>query len=71
MNANVVAKTCPQCGARFECKQAAGCWCAELPWTLPVPTDRADAATGCLCPKCLRAALARKAAAPGLAPDES
>jgi len=46
-------KLCSECGAAFECKQATGCWCAELPWTLPVPPDKSDPAKGCLCPECL------------------
>jgi len=43
-------KLCSQCGAPFECTQAPGCWCADLPHTLPVPTDPAK---GCLCHACL------------------
>jgi hypothetical protein len=50
-------KMCSQCGAGFECRQAVGCWCAELPWKLPVPSDTADLAKGCLCPECLRAVV--------------
>lgn len=33
---------------------SASCWCAELPNVLPVKEDAA-----CLCPKCLRAAVAK------------
>jgi len=62
-------KLCSQCGAAFECKQAAGCWCAELPWVLPVPTDSADRAEGCLCPECLRAVVVRKTAERNLEPS--
>ncbi|HSH08726.1 MAG TPA: cysteine-rich CWC family protein [Burkholderiales bacterium] len=46
---------CARCGARFECGLQAGaerCWCAELPPLEPAPGE------GCLCPACLRAALA-------------
>jgi hypothetical protein len=46
-------KLCSQCGAPFECKQSPGCWCADLPWTVPVPSDRTDNSKGCLCPNCL------------------
>ena len=62
-------KLCSQCGAAFECKQAQGCWCAELPWMLPVPTDGTDPAKGCLCPECLRAVVVRKTAARNLEPS--
>ncbi|MGW8269063.1 MAG: cysteine-rich CWC family protein [Burkholderiales bacterium] len=50
---------CARCGQYFECGMLAGaerCWCAELPPLDPVPGET------CLCPACLRAALA---AAPG------
>ena len=56
----VVEKVCPQCGVPFECRQETGCWCAELPWKIPVPEDKRDPAKGCLCPECLRAVLGRK-----------
>jgi len=36
------------------------CWCTALPPLDPVPGQ------GCLCPTCLRAALAAAPAAPGL-----
>jgi hypothetical protein len=61
VSGSVMRKVCSQCGAGFECKQASGCWCAELPWTLPVPEDTNDPAKGCLCPECLRAVMERKA----------
>jgi len=47
-------KVCPQCGARFECRVSANCWCAELPALEPVE-PRSD----CLCPKCLKEACRR------------
>jgi len=56
----MVEKVCPQCGVAFECRQEAGCWCAEQPWKVPVPEDRSDPAKGCLCPDCLRAVLGLK-----------
>ncbi len=48
-------KVCPRCGARFECRASADCWCAKFPVTGPLepPSD-------CLCPKCLERAC-RKA----------
>jgi len=56
------ASACARCGARFECGMQAGtapCWCAALP-----PLDPASG-QGCLCPACLRAALAVARPAPG------
>jgi ribosomal protein L34E len=50
---------CAACGVALHCGVAAGdahCWCMDEPQRLPVPTD---AATGCLCQRCLR--LARTA----------
>ncbi|GGY17595.1 cysteine-rich CWC family protein [Paludibacterium paludis] len=42
---------CPRCGAPFTCggHGTQACWCASLP---PRPLD--SAATGCLCPDCLK-----------------
>ncbi len=51
-------KVCPQCGARFECRLSASCWCAELPQLDPVE-PRSD----CLCRKCLEQACRRGGAA--------
>jgi prepilin-type N-terminal cleavage/methylation domain-containing protein/prepilin-type processing-associated H-X9-DG protein len=48
-------KVCPQCGARFECRVSACCWCAEFP-TLDAVEPRSD----CLCPKCLEEACRRR-----------
>jgi prepilin-type N-terminal cleavage/methylation domain-containing protein/prepilin-type processing-associated H-X9-DG protein len=48
-------KVCPRCGARFECRVSAGCWCAELPVLDPV-----EPRTDCLCPKCLEKACRRE-----------
>ena len=47
-------KLCSQCAAPFECTQAAGCWCAELPHVFAMP---APGGQDCLCPVCLRAKL--------------
>ncbi|KPK08246.1 MAG: hypothetical protein AMJ64_04015 [Betaproteobacteria bacterium SG8_39] len=55
---------CARCGLRFECGLEAGaerCWCAALPPLKPVPGK------GCLCPDCLRAALAAAQRASGAA----
>jgi hypothetical protein len=57
--------TCACCGAPFKCGRddAAGCWCARLP---PLARSRYDAAAGCLCEPCLRAAIdASCASSPG------
>jgi hypothetical protein len=44
---------CARCGAAFECALDGECWCAAVPYTLPMPTDTAE---DCLCPECLRRA---------------
>jgi len=52
-------KTCPECGARFECAVAAGkerCWCFDLP---PLP-GAPDPKAACLCPTCLKARIAAR-----------
>lgn len=41
-------KTCPECGALFECKMG-GCWCDDLP---PLPPST-SAGADCFCPACL------------------
>jgi hypothetical protein len=35
------------------CKPEGGCWCAELPHVVPMPSN----AEGCLCRKCLLAKI--------------
>ena len=55
-------KTCERCGKQFGCDREAGkdhCWCQDLPPVLPV-----DAAKSCLCPDCLKAAVAEKTKKP-------
>jgi len=42
-------KVCPRCAARFECRNSANCWCADLPAIDPIE-PRSD----CLCAKCLK-----------------
>ncbi|MFT4063415.1 cysteine-rich CWC family protein [Paraburkholderia sp.] len=52
---------CPRCGIAFDCCMrtgAANCWCRELP---PLPADRLDPASTCLCPECLTEEIARAA----------
>jgi iron complex transport system substrate-binding protein len=54
-------KTCSRCGAPFRCGPATGqdkCWCDALPSVGPI----AGAASDCLCPACLQAAIAAKRA---------
>lgn len=70
MSRHAEPKRCPECGTTFECLAHCGantCWCMALP-PLPMPTD---AAADCLCPKCLRAEIARAQAAGGVNPRHS
>jgi hypothetical protein len=49
-------EVCARCGATFECGMKAGverCWCADLP-----PIAPSAAFASCLCPRCLREAIA-------------
>ncbi|WP_345315200.1 TIGR02444 family protein [Ferrimonas gelatinilytica] len=57
-----IAKCCPRCGARFDCRAGADCWCfSALPQGTPrLPLDGAAKEEGCLCPACLRDAAARR-----------
>ncbi len=51
---------CAACGAAFRCgrNDPEPCWCArDFPAVLPAPGSGEPA--GCLCPDCLRAAVAR------------
>ncbi|HZV55103.1 MAG TPA: cysteine-rich CWC family protein [Rhodocyclaceae bacterium] len=58
----VEKKSCPRCGASFECgaKSGAGCWCSVLPRLIFVDPALGD----CLCPDCLKAALTVQEQAP-------
>lgn len=50
-------ETCAACGESFGCgneEKKASCWCSDLPAVMPV-----DGAS-CLCPKCLKAEIARR-----------
>jgi uncharacterized protein len=52
--------TCARCGAVFDCGTAGkngGCWCMDEQVRLPMP----EAGGGdCLCPACLREAIAKQ-----------
>jgi hypothetical protein len=54
-------KTCVRCGAVFGCRsETGGCWCADEPVDLPMPTP--GSAEDCMCPTCLRAEIVRRQA---------
>jgi hypothetical protein len=47
-------KTCPRCGARFECMAAQkACWCAELTLSKQGTADLRERFTDCLCSGCI------------------
>jgi prepilin-type N-terminal cleavage/methylation domain-containing protein/prepilin-type processing-associated H-X9-DG protein len=48
-------KICPRCGARFECRAPACCWCGEFP-----VLRQLDPESDCLCPQCLAKACSRQ-----------
>lgn len=59
-------KNCSSCGSEFHCGATEGagnggeplsCWCAELPYVLPLPSANQD----CLCPECLGKAITKLA----------
>ena len=45
---------CARCGTTFDCGLGGDCWCAALPYRVPL-TD-AGRSEDCLCPACLRKA---------------
>jgi len=52
-------RTCPRCGAAFTCDLLAGkqtCWCTSFPPLMPLD----DQAKECLCPDCLKKAIAER-----------
>ncbi len=51
-SSGVRIKSCPECGAGFECKMG-GCWCSELP---KLPRGSVPA-SDCLCKACLTKAI--------------
>ncbi|WP_458757912.1 cysteine-rich CWC family protein [Afipia sp. TerB] len=52
------ALACPRCGAAFTCDLSGHCWCMDEAARLPMPAEGED----CLCPSCLRAEAAKRAA---------
>ena len=54
-------KTCPRCGAPFECKanNPVHCRCADVPLTVEQMEAMQERYEDCVCPACL-AALARE-----------
>jgi ribosomal protein L34E len=57
-NMPAVIKTCPRCGAFFECLHAPQCWCAAIELTKKARRELAARYSGCLCPECLAAIAA-------------
>lgn len=47
-----MSTTCPRCNAPMICRPEGGCWCAEWPYTIPIPDNPT---ARCLCPQCLLA----------------
>lgn len=45
-------KTCPKCGAQFECRSA-GCWCDNVSLDPATLEQLEKSFRGCLCPSCL------------------
>lgn len=46
-------KICPKCGAEFECKHAADCWCSRITLTDTTKLFLKERYNDCLCEKCL------------------
>jgi len=66
-SADISAVRCPNCRRTFDCGargDRAGCWCMSMP---SLPAAALDASSGCLCPECLAAAIARNQA--GASPE--
>jgi len=59
---DVRQKTCEACGVTFECL-AGGCWCSEVDVTAAVREHLRARYQDCLCPACLREAVAASAPA--------
>lgn len=54
--------TCTRCGAGFSCGMIDGpanqaCWCTDLPILAKIQTNVEGVASGCFCPRCLRAII--------------
>jgi len=48
-------KTCPRCGATFECMHSADCWCAAIILNEKMRRELAARYSDCLCKDCLLA----------------
>ncbi|MDR3744945.1 MAG: hypothetical protein P4K80_02300 [Acidobacteriaceae bacterium] len=59
----MITKICPKCGETLTCKPEGGCWCADLPHIMPLPSDRSDG--GCMCLKCLQELIDARTTAAG------
>jgi len=51
-------KTCPRCGARFQCLHSADCWCATISLNEKARRELATRYHDCLCRECLTAIAA-------------
>ncbi|MEM7813717.1 MAG: cysteine-rich CWC family protein [Candidatus Aenigmatarchaeota archaeon] len=51
-------KTCPRCGAEFECAESADCWCRMLKLERAQLEAVACMYVSCMCPDCLSALAA-------------
>lgn len=49
----IMKKICPKCGAEFECKHAADCWCSRITLTDTTKLFLKERYNDCLCEKCL------------------
>ncbi len=60
--------TCERCGAEFDCGaggEDGGCWCAALPFRMPMPEPGAKIPyADCLCRTCLEAVAEARASGP-------
>ncbi|WP_345334954.1 hypothetical protein [Ferrimonas pelagia] len=50
------ATRCAQCRGPLQCRGDQHCWC--MTWPQVMPLQNASLPAGCLCPTCLRAAMA-------------
>ncbi len=60
-NASKRRLSCARCGSAFDCGvggRDGGCWCADEPYRMPMPTTTTE---DCLCPACLRKLAAQSA----------
>jgi len=57
-------KTCPRCGATFECLQSPQCWCASVRLDEKTRRELAARYRDCLCFECLSAIVAGAAVEP-------